>query len=111
MSAAGVFHVKPAAAGGARLFHVKQRTTLRAFVDLLLHWNRRINLVGAAIGRGRLAPPRRSTPCNSLPLLPPAHGPLVDLGSGAGFPGLVLAMRRPVARRTSSKPTSARPPS
>jgi len=30
-----------------------------------------------------------------LPLLPPTPGRLVDLGSGAGFPGLVLAAVRP----------------
>jgi 16S rRNA (guanine527-N7)-methyltransferase len=31
----------------------------------------------------------------ALPFLPPANGRLVDAGSGAGFPGLVLAAARP----------------
>jgi 16S rRNA (guanine527-N7)-methyltransferase len=64
---------------------------LAAFVDLLRKWNGTVNLVGAA----------------DLPLLWPRHiddslqlgsiaGPLppraVDLGSGAGFPGLILSI-------------------
>jgi 16S rRNA (guanine527-N7)-methyltransferase len=64
---------------------------LAVFVELLRKWNATINLIGAA----------------DLPLLWPRHiedslqlgvvsGPLppraIDLGSGAGFPGLVLAI-------------------
>jgi 16S rRNA (guanine527-N7)-methyltransferase len=64
---------------------------LSAYVDLLRKWNATINLVSAA----------------DLPLLWPRHiddslqlgtiaGPLppraIDLGSGAGFPGLILAI-------------------
>lgn len=36
----------------------------------------------------------------ALPLLPPGPGRLVDLGSGAGFPGWVLAAARPDWRVT-----------
>jgi 16S rRNA (guanine527-N7)-methyltransferase len=64
---------------------------LRAYVDLLLRWNRRINLVSA---RSADDVWRRHV-VDSLQLLPllPADGaaPLLDIGSGAGFPGLVLA--------------------
>ena len=64
---------------------------LRGFVDLLLRWNRRINLVSARSAEDVW----RRHVIDSLQLLPllPADGsvPLLDIGSGAGFPGLVLA--------------------
>jgi 16S rRNA (guanine527-N7)-methyltransferase len=70
---------------------VPNRQTLDAYVALLRKWNATINLVSAA----------------DMPLLWPRHiedslqlgtiaGPLppraIDLGSGAGFPGLMLAI-------------------
>jgi 16S rRNA (guanine527-N7)-methyltransferase len=64
---------------------------LRVFVDLLLHWNRRLNLISAPSAEDLW----RRHVLDSLqlvPLLPTGAGTLVDLGSGAGFPGLVLAM-------------------
>jgi 16S rRNA (guanine527-N7)-methyltransferase len=64
---------------------------LRAYVDLLKTWNARINLVSAAsledvwrrhiLDSGQL-----------FKLLPTEARVLVDFGSGAGFPGLVLAI-------------------
>ncbi len=70
---------------------------LQRFVDLLLHWNRSINL----IGRGDVAEVWTRHVADSLQLAdywgdpPPARG--IDLGSGAGFPGLVLAIRFGIA--------------
>ena len=74
------------------------RETLARFeryADLLEKWTRSINLVG----RDSLADLWRRHMLDSaqlLPLLPPAPAGrervLVDLGSGAGFPGLVLAI-------------------
>jgi len=64
---------------------------LEAYVDTLRHWQRRINLVSAA----SLADPWRRHMLDSaqlFPFLPPATRLLADLGSGAGFPGLVLAI-------------------
>ncbi len=63
---------------------------LREYLALLQRWNNRINLVA---DRDPAAWWQRHV-VDSLqlfPLLPPSHGPLVDLGSGAGFPGMVLA--------------------
>jgi 16S rRNA (guanine(527)-N(7))-methyltransferase RsmG len=63
---------------------------LWAFAELLLRWNRRINLVGRAdepfLWERHI--------CDSMELAPflPEAGAVVDLGSGAGFPGLVLAI-------------------
>ncbi|HTQ33087.1 MAG TPA: 16S rRNA (guanine(527)-N(7))-methyltransferase RsmG [Stellaceae bacterium] len=64
---------------------------LEAYAALLLGWSARINLVG----RTTLSDVWRRHFLDSaqlLPLLPPLAQSLVDLGSGAGFPGLVLAI-------------------
>jgi 16S rRNA (guanine527-N7)-methyltransferase len=63
---------------------------LRQYQALLAKWNRRINLVG----RRSLDDVWRRHFLDSLQLLPhgPDRGPWLDLGSGAGFPGLVLAI-------------------
>ncbi|MCB1883854.1 MAG: 16S rRNA (guanine(527)-N(7))-methyltransferase RsmG [Geminicoccaceae bacterium] len=69
---------------------------LRVYLDLLFRWNRAINLVG----RSTLADPWRRHVLDSAqlhPLLPPAAGTLIDLGSGAGLPGLVLAVMESMA--------------
>jgi 16S rRNA (guanine527-N7)-methyltransferase len=70
---------------------------LARFTALLLRWNSRINLVAerdpATIRRRHV-----EDALQLAPLLPPGCGPIGDLGSGGGFPGLVLAMTvsRPV---------------
>ena len=63
---------------------------LEIMAALLVKWQARINLVGGAT----LADVWRRHFLDSAQLLPllPAAGPVVDLGSGAGFPGLVLAI-------------------
>ena len=70
---------------------------LEAYLDLLVRWQRRINLVAAST----LTDPWRRHVLDSaqiVPLLPAAPAEVYDLGSGAGFPGLVLSLvgRRPV---------------
>jgi 16S rRNA (guanine527-N7)-methyltransferase len=67
---------------------------LETMVETLLRWQKAINLVGRTtlddvwtrhiLDSAQLAP-----------LIPMAAKSLVDLGSGAGFPGLVLAALRP----------------
>lgn len=63
---------------------------LQAYVDLLLKWTRRINLIGpkteAMIWQRHII--------DSLQLLPhlDSSGRIADIGSGAGLPGLVLAI-------------------
>lgn len=63
---------------------------LREFLALLLRWNARINLV-AADAPEVLWQRHVEDSLQLLPLLPETPGSLTDLGSGAGFPGLVLA--------------------
>jgi 16S rRNA (guanine527-N7)-methyltransferase len=64
---------------------------VRVHIDILCRWQEKINLVG----RGTLDDIWLRHVFDSaqlLPLLPPGTQRLVDLGSGAGFPGLVLAI-------------------
>jgi len=64
---------------------------LELFITLLGKWNRRINLVAPAT----LSDAWQRHVVDSaqiFPLLPSETRILVDLGSGAGFPGLVLAI-------------------
>ncbi|MBX6742099.1 MAG: 16S rRNA (guanine(527)-N(7))-methyltransferase RsmG [Acetobacteraceae bacterium] len=64
---------------------------LREFLALLQRWNARINLV-ADRDEGSLWQRHVLDSLQLAPLLPPSDGPIVDLGSGAGFPGLILAL-------------------
>lgn len=64
---------------------------LAMHLDLLRRWQKATNLVGPST----LADPWRRHVLDSWqlwPLLPESTRVLVDLGSGAGFPGLVLAI-------------------
>ena len=63
---------------------------LENFVELLLKWNQRINLV--AKGDVREIWARHIADSLQLGPLLPSSIPITDLGSGAGFPGLVLAI-------------------
>src|SRR5437868_14658573 len=77
----------------ARLTNVSRETLARleAYAALLAQWNERINLVG----RDSLRDIWRRHFLDSaqlLPYLPAETRSLIDLGSGAGFPGLVLAI-------------------
>ena len=74
-------------------FPVSRETAdkLRAYAELLKKWQPKINLVGPAT----IPDLWRRHFLDSAQLL--AHlpdGPVLDLGSGAGFPGLVLAILR-----------------
>ena len=69
---------------------MSSREALDRFVVLLLRWNRTINLVSrrdeSAIWERHIA-----DSLQLVPLLPPGTGRAIDLGSGGGFPGLILA--------------------
>lgn len=79
--------------GFARATGVSRETIerLEAYVRLLDKWGRRINLVS----RASMADVWRRHMLDSaqiLKYLPAAPGRLMDFGSGAGFPGLILAI-------------------
>lgn len=64
---------------------------LESYLALLEKWNRAINLVG----KSSLEDPWRRHVLDSaqlLDFLPPGPATLLDVGSGAGFPGLVLGI-------------------
>ncbi|NOT39175.1 MAG: 16S rRNA (guanine(527)-N(7))-methyltransferase RsmG [Alphaproteobacteria bacterium] len=64
---------------------------LATYVNLLTEWNERLNLVApstiADVWRRHIL-----DSAQIAPLIPPNAMSIVDLGSGAGFPGLVLAI-------------------
>jgi 16S rRNA (guanine527-N7)-methyltransferase len=79
--------------GFAEIFAVSRETMARleAYADLLIRWSARINLVG----RDTLADLWRRHMLDSAQLhrfVPDNAQSMIDLGSGAGFPGLVLAI-------------------
>lgn len=103
-------------AEGARALEVPLETEgarrLAELVDLLLRWNRRINLVGRCDERD--AVDRHVH--DGLGLLRLLDGPGVrdetrewtDVGAGAGLPGLVLAVARPDLGVTLVEPIGKR---
>lgn len=74
----------------------------RRFVDLFVRWNERINLSAA-----RTVEEVTLQVVDCLGLLPYVEGPrLIDVGSGGGLPGLVLAISRPDIHVTSLEPVN-----
>jgi 16S rRNA (guanine527-N7)-methyltransferase len=72
-------------------------------------------LTGAGVERGIVGPgeaariwDRHLLNCGVIARLIPANCSLVDLGSGAGLPGIVLAILRPAARVTLLEPMARR---
>lgn len=71
-----------------------QLEQLRKHRELLLHWNKKLNLIS---NRSEMTDIDRHY-LESLFLgrhLPPSSLRIADVGSGAGFPGLVVAVQRP----------------
>ena len=67
---------------------------LKAYADLLQDWNERHNLVACST-LSDLWRRHFWDSAQLAPLIPAEARTLADLGSGAGFPGLVLAAMRP----------------
>ena len=72
----------------------EQRKNLEAYLCILREWNRAINLVSHA-SLEKAWERHILDSASLLPLLPAHTRILVDLGSGAGFPALVLKILRP----------------
>lgn len=91
MSDAGAAPLDPQ--GFAALTGVSRETLARleAYAALLLEWSHRLNLVGRST-LGDLWRRHFLDSAQLLPLIPAGTQSLADLGSGAGFPGLVLAI-------------------
>ncbi|MFN4140618.1 16S rRNA (guanine(527)-N(7))-methyltransferase RsmG [Aestuariivirga sp.] len=74
-------------------FNVSRETRRRieAYVDLLLLWQSKINLVGPAT-IPQLWERHIADSLQLIPLLPRPTRSIAELGSGAGIPGLILAI-------------------
>ncbi|MBN1903708.1 MAG: 16S rRNA (guanine(527)-N(7))-methyltransferase RsmG [Deltaproteobacteria bacterium] len=66
---------------------------LGIFLDTLIEWNRKINLVGIS-DRMRIIDELILDSLIPVPHLP-SEGNLVDIGSGAGFPAIIIKIARP----------------
>lgn len=66
------------------------RETLASFAALLLRWNRTVNLI-ARKDEANLWDRHIANSLQLAPLMVPRPDRAIDLGSGAGFPGLILA--------------------
>ena len=69
----------------------ESRQKIETYVKLLLTWQQRINLIGPATVASVWDRHIRDS-LQLLPLLPKDVRTIAELGSGAGIPGLVLAM-------------------
>ncbi len=67
------------------------RARLGAFATLLLRWNRKVNLITRR-DEPVLWPRHIADSLQLAPLIPPSTSHGIDLGTGGGFPGLVLAI-------------------
>ncbi|MDQ2801612.1 MAG: 16S rRNA (guanine(527)-N(7))-methyltransferase RsmG [Pseudomonadota bacterium] len=67
------------------------KLALEAFVALLLRWNRAVNLIARA-DEAQVRERHIGDALQLVPLIPPDTARAIDLGSGAGFPGLILAL-------------------
>lgn len=67
---------------------------VEAYLGLLEQWNRKVNLTGLR-GREDILRDLFAESFLASPLLAEQDGPLLDVGSGAGFPGMALKIYRP----------------
>ncbi|OQX07170.1 MAG: 16S rRNA (guanine(527)-N(7))-methyltransferase RsmG [Desulfobulbaceae bacterium A2] len=98
------------AALGLTLDH-EARGRLARYALELLHWNRRVNLVARGMGLSELVDKHFLDSLLLLPLLRESGGQtahLLDIGTGAGFPGLALKAAWPALRLTLVEPRQKR---
>jgi 16S rRNA (guanine527-N7)-methyltransferase len=77
---------------------------LALYASLVLEWGARINLTGARTAAA-LADDHLADALALLPHLPPGPFRFVDVGAGAGLPGVVIALLRPDASGVLLEPT------
>ena len=70
-----------------------QRATLSRYLDLIVEWYDRLRLTGART-RDEAARVLVAAGLDAVPFVPET-GAVVDIGSGAGVPGFLIAVLRP----------------
>lgn len=95
MSGAGWALIAPALAAHGIAVDDARRARIEEYAALLLHWNRRINLVGATTPETLYT--RHVLDCLMLETVPrdAALRRWVDIGAGAGLPGVLVALLHP----------------
>jgi 16S rRNA (guanine527-N7)-methyltransferase len=93
---------EPAAGFGLSL-DGNQVRTLAAYASRVLAWNRRINVTGAASAE-ELVDTHLVDALALVPHLPEGAFSFIDVGSGAGLPGIVLSILRSDARAILLEP-------
>jgi 16S rRNA (guanine527-N7)-methyltransferase len=81
-----------------------QEVVLLTYLELLLRWNSRINLIGPATAEECIT--RHFAESLYLTRHADLHGKLLDIGSGAGFPGLALKIAKQDLRITLLEPVA-----
>ena len=82
---------------------------LLVYLAELMKWSRRVNLIARDTPQAQVVETHFLDSLTLLPFLDGAGGiHLLDVGSGAGFPGLALACVRPDARFTLCEPRQKR---
>lgn len=82
---------------------------LLAYLAELMKWSRRVNLIARDTPEAQAVETHFLDSLTLLPFMDEMEAPhLLDVGSGAGFPGLALACVRPDARFTLCEPRQKR---
>lgn len=82
---------------------------LLAYLAELMKWSRRVNLIARDTPEAQAVETHFLDSLTLLPFVDETEAPhLLDVGSGAGFPGLALACVRPDARFTLCEPRQKR---
>jgi 16S rRNA (guanine527-N7)-methyltransferase len=92
MAAANFERLQAEAARLGVMLEPEHLDQFRKYLDLLLTWNRKINLT-AITDPEQVLDKHFLDSLAAAPLVP--RGRLIDVGSGAGFPGLAIAIVRP----------------
>src|SRR5579864_8581785 len=78
---------------------------IRNYIELLLKWNKTVSLT-TVTNVDQILAFHFGESLFALPMLPVEKSRLADVGSGAGFPGIPLAMARPSLNVTLIDPNA-----
>jgi 16S rRNA (guanine527-N7)-methyltransferase len=98
LTATGMQIHEAALRNGLRALPVESRRKLAMYLDLLMKWNSKLNLT--AIREPEEIIQRHFIECIQCAQQFPKVTTLLDFGSGAGFPGIPIAILRPEIRVT-----------